>query len=349
MQINSSVQVPTVVAVSVADEGLTSNTVTEADPEWLAVPLTPNVDRAESSSASVADDSEVDEFAAAAKLFSFTGELPIQVAAAAMATDARSDGDPQTSVRRGWGRFRGTAVKRATTTSLSISIVGVVGLLAVGMTTPAQALSAASASSSTTSLVAGGDVLGESGEIQAYVAPADVENAAISRSDYSTGSIAATAAELGITQPTDFYVNDPDAAIQWPFAVGVSISYGFGMRSGGFHEGADFVPGAGAHVQAIAAGTVRIATESGGAYGVTVVIDHEIDGQLVSTRYGHMQYGSLQVSVGDVVEAGQFIGQTGNTGHSFGAHTHVEVLMNGVTPIDPIAWLEANAGRDSLG
>ena len=129
----------------------------------------------------------------------------------------------------------------------------------------------------------------------------------------------------------------------------MGISFGFGPRSGEFHEGADFVPGAGAHVQAIAAGTVRIATESGGAYGVTVVVDHIIDGELVSTRYAHMQYGSLQVSVGDTVEAGTFLGQTGNTGRSFGAHTHFEVLQDGTTPIDPIVWLRANAGRDSLG
>ncbi|MBA8815359.1 murein DD-endopeptidase MepM/ murein hydrolase activator NlpD [Microbacterium halimionae] len=345
----SAGQVPTVVAASVAEDIPANDADRNVDPEWLSVPLAAEVPTIDTGNVSDADDSAVDEFAAAAKLFSFTGELPIQVAAAAMASETHDLAASQRTARRGWGRFRGAAFKRATTTSLSISIVGVVGLLAVGMTTPAQAVSAAAVSSSSTSLVAGGDVAGDAEEIQAYVAPADVENVALSRADYSTGSVAATAAELGITQPTDFYVNDPDAAIQWPFAVGVSISYGFGWRTGEFHEGADFVPGAGAHVQSIAAGTVRIATESGGAYGVTVVIDHEIDGQLVSTRYGHMQYGSLQVSVGDVVEAGQFIGQTGNTGYSFGAHTHFEVLMNGVTAIDPIAWLEANAGRDSLG
>ena len=40
------------------------------------------------------------------------------------------------------------------------------------------------------------------------------------------------------------------------------ITYGFGMRSGRMHEGADFVPGQGAEIQAIAEGTVRIATSS---------------------------------------------------------------------------------------
>ena len=116
------------------------------------------------------------------------------------------------------------------------------------------------------------------------------------------------------------------------------------MRSGRMHEGADFTPGAGSPIQAIADGVVRIATSSGGAYGVTVVIDHQIDGQLVSSRYAHMQYGSLQVSVGQQVTVGTILGRTGNTGRSYGAHTHFEILMNGTTAIDPIPWLRQHAG-----
>ncbi len=78
---------------------------------------------------------------------------------------------------------------------------------------------------------------------------------------------------------------------------------------------------------------------------MTVVIDHHIDGQLVSSRYAHMQYGSLQVTVGQHVTVGTVIGRTGNTGHSFGAHTHFEILMNGTTPIDPIPWLRVARRR----
>ncbi|PTT17488.1 hypothetical protein DBR36_10645, partial [Microbacterium sp. HMWF026] len=190
-----------------------------------------------------------------------------------------------------------------------------------------------------------GDVAAGDGQIQAYVAPAEATSAVVDRADgYSATTYAKMAADSGITNPSNFYVNDPTAPIQWPFAVGVPITYGFGMREGGFHEGADFVPGEGSPVQAIADGTVRIATEQGGAFGVTVLIDHQIDGQLVSSRYGHMQYGSLQVTQGQHVKVGQFLGRTGNTGRSFGAHTHVEILQNGTTPIDPIAWLRQHAG-----
>ncbi|MFW1063371.1 peptidoglycan DD-metalloendopeptidase family protein, partial [Vibrio parahaemolyticus] len=87
---------------------------------------------------------------------------------------------------------------------------------------------------------------------------------------------AQVAADSGIRYPSDFYKNDTSAAIQWPFAVGVGITYGFGMRDGVMHEGADFVPGEGAPIQAIADGVVRTATEDGGGYGVMIIIDHKI-------------------------------------------------------------------------
>ena len=124
------------------------------------------------------------------------------------------------------------------------------------------------------------------------------------------------------------------------------MSSGFGQRWGRMHEGIDLVPGAGAPIQSIAEGTVRIATESGGAYGVTVYIDHIVDGQVVTSHYSHMQYGSLRVSAGDTVEVGDIIGLVGNTGRSYGAHLHFEIIVNG-TKIDPLPWLQENAGRYS--
>ena len=108
--------------------------------------------------------------------------------------------------------------------------------------------------------------------------------------------MAQLASESGITNFSNFFVNDPNSPIQWPFAVGVPISYGFGMRVGTMHEGVDFTPGEGSPIQAIADGVVRESTDSGGAFGVHIVIDHVIDGQLVSSSYSHMQYGSRQVA-----------------------------------------------------
>lgn len=312
-----------------------------ASPEGHGVPATPTA----------TDDDSADEFASAARLFAFTGETAVQrPAPVATASEPVVEGLPAAAAAPRTRRN----VRRIATASFSVGVMGVVGLLTVGMTMPVSALASANGTDSvtapataTTRLALGGDVQGgdATDAIQAYVAPAQAQAAVVDRADgYSATTYAKMAADSGITNPSNFYVNDPTAPIQWPFAVGVPITYGFGMRDGTMHEGADFVPGEGSPVQAIADGTVRIATEQGGAFGVTVLIDHEIDGQLVSSRYGHMQYGSLQVTQGQHVKVGQFLGRTGNTGRSFGAHTHVEILQNGTTPIDPIVWLRQHAG-----
>ncbi|MFJ4220301.1 M23 family metallopeptidase [Curtobacterium luteum] len=139
-------------------------------------------------------------------------------------------------------------------------------------------------------------------------------------------------------------------AIRSPFPGPVQMSSGFGYRAApcgacsSLHEGLDFTPGLGTPIGAIAAGTVRVAGPYF-SYGTAVVIDHVIDGRKVATLYGHMIPGSTPLQVGDTVEAGEFIGQVGNSGVSTGAHLHLEVLLDGVTPIDPEAWLEARLGR----
>ncbi|WCD92934.1 M23 family metallopeptidase [Microbacterium sp. nov. GSS16] len=240
-------------------------------------------------------------------------------------------------------------VSRFVAAGASLGIMGVAGLIAVSMTLPVSAVAAAQGGASA-SLVAGATAAASSdkvdeGEIQAFVAPADVQGESLARSDsYSTISLAQVAAEEGIKFSESLYTNDPEAAIQWPFKVGVAMSSPYGQRWGRLHAGIDLVPGEGAPIQAIADGTVRIATESGGAYGVTIYIDHVIDGQVVTSHYAHMQHGSMQVKAGDKVKVGDVIGHVGNTGRSYGAHLHFEIIINGST-VDPLPWMQRNAGR----
>jgi len=288
--------------------------------------------------------SDVDSFAVASAAFGF-----------APVPDETSDAEPEakadtTASGTHVAPRRVRRVRKVVAAGASLGVMGIAGLIAVSMTLPASAVAAVQgAGSPLTSLVAAKDAASatkmEEDDIQAFVASSGVQDDALARSDsFSTVSMAEVAAEEGINYSSEVFSNDSSAAIQWPFMVGVGMSYGYGMRSGRLHEGIDFVPGNGAPVQAIADGTVRIATEHGGAYGVTVYIDHVIDGQVITSHYAHMQYGSLRVQAGEKVAVGTVIGRTGNTGRSYGAHMHFEIIINGST-IDPLPWLRKNAGR----
>lgn len=212
--------------------------------------------------------------------------------------------------------------------------------MTIGMTVDAEALPHIHDTTDTSSPASS-----PGGDTQGYTVSDQVESiGGLQRDNYVTETLVDLAGTVGITNfSTAVFTNDASCAVQWPYAVGVPITYGFGMRNGRMHEGTDFVPGAGAQIQTIAEGVVRTSTDSGGAFGVTIIIDHVIEGQRVSSRYAHMEYDSRQVEVGDVVRVGQYIGRTGDTGRSFGAHLHFEVLLQGATATDPLPWLKRYA------
>ena len=293
----------------------------------------------------------VDEFERAAQACSFTGPTATQKPGASASSfssfSSRAQARASHVVARASRPGRSAFVKRVAAASFSLGVMTVVGMLAIGTTTPASAFATSSDVSADISAVAPKAAVAEQ-DIQAYVTADGGTSAELDRPDgYDVASMAEIAADSGVTAFAGTWINDPEAAIQWPFPVGVPISAGYGSQAylskfSSPHRGVDLVPGAGAEIHAVAAGTVRIATNAGGEYGVTVVIDHNIDGQLVSTRYGHMKYGSLAVHVGQKVEAGQILGKVGSTGKATGPHLHLEVLLGGTTHTDPIAWLEAH-------
>ncbi len=116
----------------------------------------------------------------------------------------------------------------------------------------------------------------------------------------------------------------------WP--VNGPVTSPFGYRWGRLHAGIDIGVPYGTPIHAAAAGTVVIAAWTGG-YGNYTCIDH---GGGLATCYAHQS--SYAVSVGTQVSQGQVIGYVGDTGHSFGAHLHFEVRING-TPVDPLGYL----------
>ncbi len=138
---------------------------------------------------------------------------------------------------------------------------------------------------------------------------------------------------------------------RWPFPTAVRISDTFGPRNSpcdgcsSLHKGLDMNGGEGTFIGAVADGVVRDVTEyDDGGLGVHAIIDHTVNGRLVSSVYAHMLSGSLAVSAGQAVVAGQQLGRVGSTGQSTGPHLHLEILLDGVTPTDPFAWLTEWAG-----
>jgi murein DD-endopeptidase MepM/ murein hydrolase activator NlpD len=116
----------------------------------------------------------------------------------------------------------------------------------------------------------------------------------------------------------------------WP--VNGTFTSPFGMRWGRLHAGIDIAAPEGTPIRAADDGTVVLAAWTGG-YGNYTCISH---GGSLSTCYGHQsRYGT---SAGASVSKGQVIGYVGNTGHSFGAHLHFEVRVNG-QPVDPMGYL----------
>jgi murein DD-endopeptidase MepM/ murein hydrolase activator NlpD len=86
--------------------------------------------------------------------------------------------------------------------------------------------------------------------------------------------------------------------------------------------GIDFGAPIGTTVRAAAAGTVILAKGGGynGGFGTYIVIDH---GDGTQTLYAHLS--QLNTSVGEKVNQGEKIAESGNTGHSTGPHLHFEV------------------------
>ena len=129
----------------------------------------------------------------------------------------------------------------------------------------------------------------------------------------------------------------------WPTRGAYSISSYYGYRnpsiSGwGFHGGIDIIRyggSTGVPVVAAASGTVVTAYSGWSGYGHTVVINH---GNGITTRYAHMQPGSLCVRAGQYVYQGQQIGRIGSTGNSTGPHLHFEVLVYG-RKVNPLNYI----------
>ncbi len=148
-----------------------------------------------------------------------------------------------------------------------------------------------------------------------------------------------------------------DGTRTMPMAEGTyTLTSGFGMRWGTTHQGQEFAAAPKTPIYAVADGVVvRVGAASG--FGIWVVIDHNIDGEIVSSVYGHMFADDVEVEQGQSVGIGQLIAGVGYNGQTVpegpdGAHLHLEIWtgggrFGGGTAVDPMPWLQGGSAPTS--
>ncbi|WP_405216496.1 M23 family metallopeptidase [Agrococcus sp. Ld7] len=141
--------------------------------------------------------------------------------------------------------------------------------------------------------------------------------------------------------------------VQTPFPqiTQMPVSSGFGYRPGGFHGGTDIPLPPGQEIRPIANGVVSAVWQGNnpGGGGYAVFVDHNIDGRFVQSWYPHMQAGSIQVRVGQVVDISTVLGGVGSTGRSTGPHLHLELKNSDYVSFDPLLWLQTRETRLEVG
>lgn len=141
----------------------------------------------------------------------------------------------------------------------------------------------------------------------------------------------------------------PDGAYSLPEKNGNDhITSGWRTPDRPDHQGLDIAQGQGTPIFAYADGMVVAAGEARG-FGQWIIINHQFDGKLYSTVYGHMFPEGVHVKTGDTVKAGQHIADEGYNGGVSppgpgGSHLHFEVWeggrLEGGHDVDPTPWLK---------
>lgn len=148
--------------------------------------------------------------------------------------------------------------------------------------------------------------------------------------------------------------------IRLPFEGATTVTQTVGggySHTGSQHYSYDFDLNFGQQVLAVAAGRVVAMRETvvdGGPasysgdpslgpsnIGNFVTLEHSINGRIFYSSYFHLRHGSVPLTIGQVIDEGDVLGQVGNTGARSGTHLHVQF---GATAVQWQAGYVASAG-----
>ena len=132
----------------------------------------------------------------------------------------------------------------------------------------------------------------------------------------------------------DGFISPADAPASSPFGptrkyIGVSKVTGKPCEKTSVHQGYDMAAPVGTPVVAPAAGTVILADPDLYYEGGTVFLDH---GHGLTSVFMHLS--AVDVSPGDVVERGDVLAKTGNSGRTTGPHLHWAVKWRNIASQD---------------
>ncbi|NJM67535.1 MAG: M23 family metallopeptidase [Acaryochloris sp. RU_4_1] len=137
-------------------------------------------------------------------------------------------------------------------------------------------------------------------------------------------------------------------AIGYPLTSRYAVTSPFGWRqhpvsgNSSFHAGVDLAAPHGTPTLAMLSGRVIHANWEGG-YGNSVVIEHPGTG--LKTRYAHLS--RIHVQVGQWIDKGGHVGDSGATGLVTGPHAHIEIMVNG-QHVDPQQYLAQSNRQAAL-
>jgi murein DD-endopeptidase MepM/ murein hydrolase activator NlpD len=123
---------------------------------------------------------------------------------------------------------------------------------------------------------------------------------------------------------------------RWPLRGPLNSEFGRRASpwatSSEFHSGIDIGAPTGTEVRAPAPGIVTFAGRLA-EFGVTLIIDHGND---TTSLYAHLS--KLNVVANQMVQRGDLVALSGNTGRSSGPHLHYEIQVAG-QPVNPHTYL----------